>query len=142
MSSVVSGRLADRFGRRAILPSGCALAIAGVLLTMLPWLPSIVAGMAALTAGFFVVHGLASGWVATRAHLVGASASQAAAFYLCSYYIGASVFGSLGSSAWGAGGWSAVSGLALVLLLACAWLARTLRRTPALVPPEVVTEQA
>ena len=33
MSSVVSGRLADRFGRRAILPSGCVLAIAGVLLT-------------------------------------------------------------------------------------------------------------
>ena len=132
LSSVVSGRLADRFGRRAILPSGCALAIAGVLLTLLPWLPVIVVGLAGLTAGFFVVHGLASGWVAARAHLVGASASQAAAFYLCAYYAGSSVFGSLGSSAWVAAGWSGVSTLALGLLLATAWLARALRRTPAL----------
>ena len=30
LSSAVSGRLADRFGRRAILPSGCVLAIAGL----------------------------------------------------------------------------------------------------------------
>jgi len=135
MSSTVSGRLADRFGRRAILPAGCALAIAGVLLTMLPWLPTIVAGLAGLTAGFFVVHGLASGWVAARAHLVGASASQAASFYLCAYYAGSSIFGSLGSVAWVKAGWPGVTTLALVLLLATALLARTLRRTPSLATP-------
>ena len=132
LSSAVSGRLADRFGRRAILPSGCVLAIAGLLLTLSPWLPAIVVGLAGLTAGFFVVHGLASGWVAARAHRVGASASQAAAFYLCAYYAGSSVFGSLGSSAWATAGWPGVSTLALVLLLISIWLARTLRRTPAL----------
>ena len=141
-SSVVSGRLADRFGRRAILPSGCALAIAGVLLTLLPRLPAIVIGLAGLTAGFFIVHGLASGWVAARAHLVGASASQAAAFYLCAYYAGSSVFGNLGSIAWGVAGWPAVSTLALLLMLAAAWLARRLRRTPALAPLTLETEQA
>ena len=142
VSSVVSGRLADRFGRRAILPSGCLLAIAGVLLTLLPWLPAIVVGLAALTSGFFVVHGLASGWVAARAHLVGASASQAAAFYLCAYYAGSSIFGSLGSSAWAAAGWAGVSTLALGLLLATAWLARTLRRTPPLAPAALETGTA
>ena len=140
-SSVVSGRLADRLGRRAILPSGCALAIAGILLTLLPWLPAIVIGVAGLTAGFFVVHGLASGWVAARAHLVGASASQAAAFYLCAYYAGSSVFGNLGSVAWGTTGWSGVSALALILMLTAACLTRTLRRTPALAPIPS-TEQA
>jgi YNFM family putative membrane transporter len=132
VSSVVSGLLADRFGRRAILPSGCILAIAGVLLTLIPWLPAIVVGLAGLTAGFFVVHGLASGWVAARAHLVGASASQAAAFYLCAYYAGSSVFGNLGSAAWDTAGWPAVSSLALALMLVAAGLTRTLRRTPAL----------
>jgi len=94
----------------------------------------IVVGVAGLTAGFFVSHGLASGWVAARAHLVGASASQAAAFYLCAYYAGSSIFGSLGGSAWVAAGWPGVGLLALALLLATVWLARTLRRTPALVP--------
>jgi YNFM family putative membrane transporter len=91
-----------------------------------------VVGLAGLTAGFFVVHGLASGWVAARAHLVGASASQAAAFYLCAYYAGSSVFGNLGSAAWDTAGWPAVSSLALALMLVAAGLTRTLRRTPAL----------
>jgi YNFM family putative membrane transporter len=133
-SSVVSGRLADRFGRRTILPSGLVLAIAGVLLTLLPGLPGIVIGLAGLTAGFFILHGLASGWVATRAHLAGTSPSQAAAFYLCAYYAGSSVFGNLGSIAWGAAGWPAVITLALLLMLTASWLAKALRRTPSLVP--------
>ena len=137
LSSSMSGQLADRFGRRAILPSGCVLAIVGVLLTLLPWLPSIVGGLALLTAGFFVIHGLASGWVAARAHLVGASASQAAALYLFAYYVGSSVFGSLGSSAWEAAGWPGVSGVALALLLTAALVARRLRRIPALIPAPV-----
>ena len=142
LSSTISGLLADRFGRRAILPAGCAFAITGVLLTLLPWLPAIVVGLAGLTAGFFVAHGLASGWVAARAHLVGASPSQAAAFYLCAYYAGSSVFGSLGTSAWVAAGWPGVCTLALVLLLATTWLARTLRRTPALAPSPLATASA
>jgi len=134
VSSSISGRIADHVGRRAVLPFGCALAVGGVLVTLLPWLPGIVAGLAALTAGFFVIHGLASGWVATRAHLVGASASQAAGFYLFSYYVGASVFGTLGTSAWATFDWPGVAALALVLFLTAAALSRTLRRTPAIVP--------
>lgn len=134
VSSSISGRIADHVGRRAVLPFGCALAIVGVLITLLPWLPGIVVGLAALTAGFFVIHGLASGWVATRAHLVGASASQAAGFYLFSYYVGASVFGTLGTSAWTRFDWPGVAALALALFLTAAALARTLRRTPAIVP--------
>jgi YNFM family putative membrane transporter len=132
VSSTVSGALADRFGRRAVLPSGCALAVLGVLLTMLPSLAVIVIGLACLTAGFFVMHGLASGWVAVRAHLAGASASQAAAFYLCSYYVGSSVFGSLGGSAWSAYGWGGVGLLALVLLACAAVATARLRRIPVL----------
>ena len=68
--------------------------------------------------------------------------SQAAAFYLCAYYAGSSVFGSLGTSAWVAAGWPGVCTLALVLLLATAWLARTLRRTPALAPSPLPTASA
>ena len=50
------------------------------------------------------------------------------------YYAGSSLFGSLGGRAWVAAGWPGVGLLALALLLATVWLARTLRRTPALVP--------
>ncbi|TNM36719.1 MFS transporter [Nocardioides albidus] len=132
VSSTVSGALADRLGRRAVLPSGCALAVAGVGLTLLPSLAAIVVGLALLTAGFFVMHGLASGWVAVRAHLAGAGASQAAAFYLCAYYLGSSVFGSLGGSAWTAYGWPGVGVLGLALLAVAGLATGRLRRIPVL----------
>lgn len=142
VSASVSGVLADRFGRRAVLPAGCALAMAGALLTLLPSLLGIVAGLACLTAGFFVMHGLASSWVALRAHLAGASSSQAAAFYLFSYYVGSSVFGSLGSTAWSVAGWPGVALLALALLGCAALATARLRRIPVLAAPGQVAARA
>jgi YNFM family putative membrane transporter len=132
VSSTVSGRLADTLGRRAIAPVGCAVAVAGVMLTLSPSLPVVVAGIAGLTVGFFIVHGLASGWVAARAHAAGVSTGQAAAFYLFAYYVGASVFGSLGGRAWSLVGWPGVVALAVLLLASAAALTLALRRIPAL----------
>ena len=135
VSSTVSGRVADRIGRRATVPAGCAVALAGALLTLSGSLPVIVLGMAALTVGFFCVHGLASGWVTSRAHLAGVSTGQAAAFYLFAYYVGASVFGNLGSTAWTHAGWNGVVALASALLLTATAMVAVLRRTPALADP-------
>ncbi|GEB11905.1 MFS transporter [Pimelobacter simplex] len=140
VSATVSGAWADRVGRRAVLPVGCAVAIAGVALTVPHGLVAIVAGLACLTTGFFVVHGIASGWVAARAHAAGASASQAAAFYLCAYYVGSSVFGSLGSSAWTAYGWAGPAVLALGLLVVVGAAGLSLRHVPIL-RPAVATAQ-
>ncbi|GAA5108556.1 MFS transporter [Alloalcanivorax gelatiniphagus] len=135
VSSAASGRLADRIGRRATIPAGCGFALAGVWLTTSSALPVIVAGMAALTVGFFCIHGLASGWVTSRAHLAGVGTAQAAACYAFSYYVGASVFGNLGSAAWSHAGWSGVVLLASALLLTVCAMVVVLRRTPALAPP-------
>lgn len=62
LSSTVAGRLADRYGRRAVMPFGCLLTAAGLLLTLPDHLPVVVFGLAVMTAGFFCVHGVASGW--------------------------------------------------------------------------------
>jgi len=132
ISSAVFGRLADVYGRRAVLPVGCLIAVAGVLVTLLPGLPAVIAGLALLTMGFFAVHGVASGWVPVRAHAGGVSASQAASLYLFVYYMGASVFGSLAGRAWSAAGWPAVAALAIVLLGVAAMLAQRLTRIPSL----------
>jgi YNFM family putative membrane transporter len=131
-SSTVAGRLADRFGRRAVAPFGCLIGLAGLLLTLPAWLPSLVAGVAMLTAGFFVVHGVASGWVPARAHAGGISTGQAASLYLFAYYTGSSVFGSLGGRAWSDAGWAGVVALASLLLCMAAALSFFLRRTPRL----------
>ena len=134
VGSIVAGRLADRFSRRAVVPTGCGIALAGVLLTLVGSLPVIVLGLSVMTAGFFAVHGVASGWVPTRAHAGGAAAGQAASLYLFAYYLGSSVFGSLTGQAWSLAAWPGVVLLAGGLFAVTGLLALRLRRTPSLDP--------
>lgn len=126
------GRLADRYGRRAVLPAGCLVASLGVLLTLASSLPILVLGVGLLTVGFFAVHGVTSGWVPARAHAGGVTTGQAAALYLFSYYLGSSVFGSLAGLAWTGAAWPGVAALSAALLGVTAALALVLRRTPIL----------
>lgn len=135
--SAVFGRLADSRGRRAVLPLGCLIAVAGALLTLAAPLPLVVLGTGLLTAGFFALHGVASGWVTVRAHAGGVAAGQAASLYLVAYYLGSSLFGSVAGEAWSTGGWPGVTALATALLLSCAVLALVLRRTPSLMNRQV-----
>ncbi|HET9172974.1 MAG TPA: MFS transporter [Actinospica sp.] len=132
LSSALFGRMADRLGRRAVLPIGCVLAVGGTLLTIPAALPAVVLGLALLVGGFFAVHGVASGWVPARAFAGGASTAQAASLYLFTYYLGSSVFGSLAGSAWADAAWPGVVGLAALLLCIAGTLALRLRGTPAL----------
>ncbi len=132
LSSAYAGRLADRYGQRPVVPVACAVTAAGVLVTLARPLPVVVLGLAVLTAGFFAAHGVASGWVAARAHLGAGGTGQAASLYLFAYYLGSSVFGGLSGSAWSAGGWTPVVLLALLLVLLALALSLLLRRTPSL----------
>jgi MFS transporter, YNFM family, putative membrane transport protein len=132
VASVLFGRLADTHGRRTVLPLGCLLAVAGGLLTLPPSLPVVVTGLALLTAGFFAVHGVASGWVPARAHAGGVATGQAASLYLFTYYLGSSVFGSLAGPAWSQAAWPGVVALAVLLLSVTGGLSLVLRRTPTL----------
>ena len=82
--SATAGWLADRYGRRTVVPVGCLVTLAGVAVSLAAPLPLIVVGLAVMTAGFFAVHGVASGWVAVRAHAGGGGTGQAASLYLFS----------------------------------------------------------
>src|SRR3954451_8401590 len=134
VGSIVAGRLADPFSRRAVVPVGCLLFVGGVLLTLPDSLVGVVAGLAVMTVGFFAVHGVASGWVPTRAHAGGVAAGQAASLYLVAYYLGSSVFGSVTGQAWTVAGWPAVVGLACALVVVTGLLALSLLRVPSLDP--------
>jgi YNFM family putative membrane transporter len=134
LSSTIAGRMAQRFSRRTIVPAGCVVTVAGVLLTLPGTLLVVVPGLAVMTAGFFVVHGVASGWVPARAHAGGIGSGQAASLYLFAYYLGSSVFGGLAGRAWAIGAWPGVVGLTLALLIVSGMLTVWLRHTPSLDP--------
>ncbi len=129
-SAPYAGRRADALGRRSVLPVVCAVQLLGLLVTLGEPLWLVVAGLAVFSAGFFAVHGVASGWVALRAGRLGGGSGQAAAFYLFCYYLGSSVFGSVAGVAWAARGWSGVVTETGILLVLMSVLSLALRRIP------------
>jgi YNFM family putative membrane transporter len=133
-ASAYAGRLAGRFGRRAVVPIGCLVTIAGVAITLASPLPLVIVGLAVMTAGFFAVHGVASGWVAVRAHTGGGGTGQAASVYLFVYYLGSSVFGGLAGTAWTRAGWPGVVVEAAALLVVTLLLTLLVRRIPSRLP--------
>jgi MFS transporter, YNFM family, putative membrane transport protein len=134
LSAALAGRMAGRFSRRTVVPASCLVSAAGVLVTLPGSPPAIVLGLAMMTAGFFGVHGVASGWVPARAHAGGIASGQAASLYLFAYYLGSSISGSLAGPAWTLGAWPAVAALALGLLLVSGLLTAWLRHIPSLDP--------
>jgi YNFM family putative membrane transporter len=110
-SAAFAGRLADRYGRGRVLLLCIGVLASGALASLL-WVPL---GLAIVTAGFFAAHATASGWVGARApeHARG----HASGLYLCGFYVGSSIGGTSGSTAYEEWGWG---GLVLVIL---GWLA-------------------
>ncbi len=119
------GRLGSRRGRGRSMIAAMSLLLVGLLLTAGDGLLANIAGIAIFTAGFFGAHAIASGWVSQRADTARAAA---ASLYLFSYYLGSSVFGSLGGLFWSRGGWPAIMALVAVLVAAALVTARALAR--------------
>ena len=100
------GSMADRRGRGRMLVLMSSLIFVGVALSLAGPLVFVVAGIVAITFGFFGGHSVASSWVGLRAKQAKA---QASALYLFFYYIGASLGGTLGGVFWDAAHWTGVA---------------------------------
>ncbi|WEN42161.1 Inner membrane transport protein YnfM [Thauera sp. GDN1] len=126
-ASALSGRLAERHGRQKTMWRMVAIMGTGLALTLGQPLWLIIAGVGVFTFGFFAAHALASGWVGRRA---GERRALASALYLSSYYLGASVIGSLTGTAWTAGHWPGLAALLGACVLGTGSVALWLRRLP------------
>ncbi len=120
-SSVLFGRLADRFSRVRVILWAVLLLGAGALLTMAAPLIVKIIGLTVFVFGFFAGHAVASGWVGLAAPA--ANKAQAASLYLLFYYTGSSLIGWSGGFFWAGFGWAGVIGLIVVLLGIAGWLA-------------------
>jgi predicted MFS family arabinose efflux permease len=99
-----AGRWIDARGHRAGLGSGMALGAAGALLTLTPWLPSIIAGLALVGTGVFIAQATASSYIGAVTH---EDRGLAVGLYSTCYYAGGSLGGALPALFWNAGGWTA-----------------------------------
>ncbi|MDR2299951.1 MAG: MFS transporter [Comamonas sp.] len=113
VASPVAGGLADRLGRGPVLVAGALLMAAGVVLTLFQPLVAIVVGIVLLTAGFFVAHSVASGWVG---RLATQTKGHASSLYLWGYYMGSSVLGAGAGWFWSRWGWNGVGSVSLLVL--------------------------
>lgn len=110
----------SRFGRGRMMVAALIVLTLGLLLTASGHLLVTIGGIAIFTAGFFGAHAIASGWVSQCAQTARAAA---ASLYLFAYYLGSSVFGSLGGLVWSRQRWLGIEvlvGILMVVALATA----------------------
>ena len=108
----LAGRWMDRLGHRAALAGGVGIGVAGALMTLLPWLPAIVLGLALTATGVFIAQATASSYIGA---VTAQDRGLAVGLYSTFYYIGGSVGGALPAVMWNVGGWPATVGLVLLV---------------------------
>jgi MFS family permease len=123
-----AGYLITRVGLRAGIAGAIVCAMAGVLLTLAPSLPVIIAGLALLCSGVFIAQ------TASSSHLrVAAPAGTrvtAAGLYITFYYLGGAAAGVIPGAFWAFGGWPACVGFIVAMQAAGLVIALVGWRTP------------
>lgn len=114
LASAMSGRIARHVPQPWVMALGILVFIGGSLVTLLPWLPTIVLGFFLNAFGFFLTHSTNSSWVSRQAPHSRASASS---LYLVFYYIGASTGSLYLDPFWHWAGWHGVVGASLLVLM-------------------------
>ena len=102
-----------------------AIGGAGALLTLVPWLPAIVAGLALCATGVFTAQATTSSYIGA---VTPSDRALAVGLYSTFYYAGGSVGGALPSLLWNAGGWSACVALIVAVQMTGVAIALTFWR--------------
>jgi MFS family permease len=99
-----AGRWIDRAGHRFPLAVAYAGAVGGILLTLIPSLPAILAGLALCSTAVFVAQSASTSYIGTVA-----SEARAAAvgLYVLFYYVGGSAGSAFPGIFWNRAGWPA-----------------------------------
>jgi len=122
VATPVATRLALRFGRRRTVLLAALAGSGGLLLTLVPWLPGILIGLAFTAAGIFTEQVLSLGYVAAAARR---SRSTAVGLYVTCYYVGGSLGGILPASIWHHLGWPGCVALVLAVQAAAILVTQT-----------------
>jgi len=110
----LTGRVVARIGRRPLILGAIGLWIAGLLLTLVPWLPMIVIGLAIGATCGFLCQSVSTSFVALGAEH---GHSSAVGLYVTCYYVGGSVGGARQGLTGNQRGWPGGVALVVAVLL-------------------------
>lgn len=116
-----AGKWIDKFGHRRAVLVALAISIAGLLLTLIPNLVTILCGLV-ITSSATIISQTATQTSLRR--FAGTSMSAATGLYVSFYYFGGCLGGFLPSFAWSAGAWAAC----VFLIIGCQLVAMALAR--------------
>lgn len=122
--AAASGRLVGGRSQPLAMATGIGIIMAGTLVTLVPRLEAIIAGLFINAVGFFFAHTQAAGWISRHATRARASAHS---LYLMCYYGGASLGGFYLGPYWHWQGWRGVVLGSLLVLAGTMTLAFWLR---------------
>lgn len=118
----LAGRAVDRYGHRASIAWAMAVGGGGALMTLAPWLPAIMAGLALGATGVFIAQATSSSYIGA---VTSEDRASAVGLYSTFYYAGGSVGAALPAALWNRGGWAGCVGLVVAVQAAGAFIAFT-----------------
>ena len=113
VATPLAGALLPRVGLRTGITGSILLSLAGVLLTLVPSLVVVVAGLALCCTGVFISQSCATSFL--REAAPEASRASAVGMYVACYYIGGTVAGVAPSLVWRLGGWTACAAMVAII---------------------------
>ena len=136
LGSALSGRVAQRLSQPVCMMLGITTLMLGSLVTLMPSLIAIIAGLTVNAVGFFLAHSMASSWVGRHAQRARGSASS---LYLVFYYLGASLGGLYLEPFWARWQWGGVVAASWLVLAGTLSVAAWLWRAAGMPVPHAVT---
>jgi predicted MFS family arabinose efflux permease len=121
----IAGRVLDAIGYRRALMGATGLVAGGMLLTLVHWVPSVIAGLALAATGVFVCQAAASSNVGKAAQ---GTRSTAAGLYVALYYLGGCTGSVFPGFFWQQTGWPGCVGIIVCVQVITATLANRLWR--------------
>jgi MFS transporter, YNFM family, putative membrane transport protein len=118
----LGGRWIDHYGHRSGLALAMGIGGAGALLTLVRWLPAIVAGLAFCSTGVFIAQAATSSYIGA---VTSRDRALAVGLYSTFYYAGGSVGALAPAALWTTGGWSGCVALILMVQAVGAAIALT-----------------
>lgn len=133
----IAGKQMDRVGHRTMLIRAAFLGVCGAVLSLLPQLWAVVAGLAICSTGVFIAQAAATSFVGVAAKR---NRALALGLYVSFYYAGGSFGGTAPGWLWQRYGWSGCVALVVAVQIMVAVLAWTMWSTGHGASPSTVAD--